>query len=80
MQVKVMAFGIAKDIFETNLLELDVQEQCSVQDLKNYIESTYPKFKALGSYMIAVNKEYALPDLILHSADEIAIIPPVSGG
>ena len=39
-----------------------------------------PFFRCLASYMVAVNNEYALPGDTIHERDEIAIIPPVSGG
>lgn len=34
----------------------------------------------LSSYLIAVNDEYAGSALAINEKDEIAIIPPVSGG
>jgi molybdopterin synthase sulfur carrier subunit len=34
----------------------------------------------LASYMIAVNSEYASEDDRINENDEIAVIPPVSGG
>ncbi|MBV8391417.1 MAG: MoaD/ThiS family protein, partial [Mucilaginibacter sp.] len=34
----------------------------------------------LRSYLLAVNNEYALPGDGIHERDEIAVIPPVSGG
>ena len=40
----------------------------------------YPKMKALSSMMVAVNNSYAPDDLELKEGDEIALIPPVSGG
>jgi molybdopterin converting factor small subunit len=30
--------------------------------------------------MLAVNQEYATPETVLKAGDEVAIIPPVSGG
>jgi molybdopterin synthase sulfur carrier subunit len=36
--------------------------------------------KTIRSFMIAVNGEYSDPEQVLSANDEIAVIPPVSGG
>jgi molybdopterin synthase sulfur carrier subunit len=40
----------------------------------------YPNLKGLKSLLIAVNNEYAEDSVELLESDEIALIPPVSGG
>ncbi|TWR31440.1 MoaD/ThiS family protein [Mucilaginibacter pallidiroseus] len=80
MDITLLAFGIAKDIFGASSVTVAVNEASPVSILKEKIELNYPKFKALKSYMVAVNNEYAADDLILSASDEVAIIPPVSGG
>jgi molybdopterin synthase sulfur carrier subunit len=80
MMIKVLAFGIAKDIFQNAFAEIDVETDLTVSDLKVVVEEKYPKLALLKSYMVAVNNEYAKDDQVLNSTDEIAIIPPVSGG
>lgn len=79
MKVKVLAFGIAKDIFGGASIEADINGSTTAT-LKHVLEATYPKLKQLASYMVAVNSEYAQEDTPLTERDEIAIIPPVSGG
>lgn len=80
MKLQVLAFGIAKEIFGTSALTIDIAEQASAYDLKLVLESNYPRLKQLASYLLAVNSAYADNDLVLTATDEIAIIPPVSGG
>ena len=79
MKVDLLLFGIAKDICATDRLT-HVFEGDSVASLKASLEKEYPKFLDLRSFVIAVNNEYATPDQKVSSSDEIAIIPPVSGG
>jgi len=43
-------------------------------------EKDFPALKKLGTYMIAVNNEYAGEQKTIKPTDEVAIIPPVSGG
>ncbi len=80
MKLKILAFGIAKDIFRTPEKLVQVNDGLNVGQLKNVLEQEFPELKKLKSYFIAVDEEYADDDQILNSIHEIAIIPPVSGG
>ena len=80
MSVRILAFGIVKDIFGSKMIEMPVDDGATVAQLKANLEKKYPQLAKLASYMIAVNNEYSLPDTHLKAHDEIAIIPPVSGG
>jgi molybdopterin converting factor subunit 1 len=75
----VKLFGIAKDIVGNSTLTIS-QEIISVDKLLMHLKSEYPEFEKLTSLLVAINDEYAAPDAEIKSADEIAIIPPVSGG
>ncbi len=80
MQIKILAFGIAREIvggFETTL---DLSEGATVADVKQLLTVQFPDFQKLASLKVAVNSEYAANDLALTPNDEIVIIPPVSGG
>jgi molybdopterin converting factor subunit 1 len=80
MKVSVLAFGIAKDIFGSPSVDLELPEPGTTGNLKQSLEQRYPRLKQLASYMVAVNNEYAQDECILNEHDEVAIIPPVSGG
>jgi len=80
MKIRVLAFGIAKDIFGGPWAEVELQNDSTVSNLQFALEQQYPKLKQLRSYLLAVNNEYALPGDGIHERDEIAVIPPVSGG
>lgn len=79
MTVNILAFGIAKEIFGKTAITIELAEPI-VAALKKALEEKYPGLKQLSSYMVAVNNEYAQADLTIAEKDEIAIIPPVSGG
>ena len=80
MKTTILAFGIVKEIFSSASKEMDLQDGITVAGFKNYLETAYPELKKLHSYLVAVNNEYADNDLVILAHDEIAIIPPVSGG
>lgn len=80
MKVNVLAFGIVKEIFGNSAIEVDINTTATVEELKIHLEEKYPRLKQLASYMVAVNNEYAQQEQLIEIKDEIAIIPPVSGG
>lgn len=77
MKIKVLAFGVAKDILGDSVVELQIDESCDVLMLKNLLKNNFSK---LPSFMIAVNSEYAQDDQKITDRDEVAIIPPTNGG
>jgi molybdopterin converting factor subunit 1 len=77
--ITVKLFGIAKDIIGSSTLNIE-HELGTVEDLLIYLKSEYPKFKELTSLLVAINDEYANNTAIINNEDEVALIPPVSGG
>ncbi|MFN0031835.1 MAG: MoaD/ThiS family protein [Flavobacteriales bacterium] len=80
MNIKLLAFGIATEILNGRSIELEVPETMSIGDLRNLLDKQYIRLRELKSYAIARNNIYALDDEIISQTDEIAILPPVSGG
>ncbi len=81
MIIKVLAFGITKDIFGASSAEVEVDDETvTVNSLKTLLQQRYPRLQKLSSYMIAVNNDYGSGEDVIHANDEIAVIPPVSGG
>jgi molybdopterin synthase catalytic subunit len=81
MQVRVLFFGMLKDLTGQTSATLDLLEGSTLADLRDHYEKTTPELKRLaGSLAMSVNQEYALPDVELKAGDEIALLPPVSGG
>ncbi|MEN9613467.1 MAG: hypothetical protein RLZZ628_4281 [Bacteroidota bacterium] len=78
--MKILAFGIAREIMGGATIEINLAENATVTDLKQLLANQYPRLNQLHSLLIAVNMEYAQPHQILQASDEIALIPPVSGG
>ena len=78
--MKVLAFVIVKEIFNNSTVDVDLTDGVTVEKLKTLLEKKYPRLNQLGSYMISVNNEYATMNYVIQKGDEVAIIPPVSGG
>ena len=80
MKVKIALFGITKEIVGKPELELTAPDEQSVAGLMDQLRDQYPALRELTSFAVAVNSDYAEDDYRLHERDEIALIPPVSGG
>lgn len=81
MRVRVLFFGILKDRVGKASDSLDLPEGASIRDLLAQYESRIPGWKeSLPSLALALNQQYASPDAKLKADDEIALLPPVSGG
>lgn len=78
--MRILSFGIAREIIGESELAMALAESITVSDLKAYLEETYPDFKTLPSYRVAINQTFAEDDDEIAAHDEVAIIPPVSGG
>ena len=76
---KIKAFGITKDLLGGREATIEVNRQ-TVGDLRAALNDRFPQLSELNSLFIAVNNDYAEEDILISASDEIALIPPVSGG
>ena len=80
MEIKILAFGIARDILGGTELKMSASENLTVGRLLELLKARYPAFSDLTSLAIAVNAEYANENQPIFAGDEVVIIPPVAGG
>ncbi len=81
MKVAVKHFALCYDLFGRRDQELELAEGACVRDALKLLEEEKPQLAELYDIIrISVNWEYGSPPPPLHDGDEIALIPPVSGG
>ncbi|HUV95963.1 MAG TPA: molybdenum cofactor biosynthesis protein MoaE [Acidobacteriaceae bacterium] len=81
MHVHVLLFGALKDLRAREKETVELPERATVEEFLRGFFAVAPQLeKYAGSLAIAVNREYALPSQVLREGDEIALLPPVSGG
>ncbi len=81
MKLRLLLFGPMAEAAGEDRLELHVQEAAAVGDVLAVLRKTRPELSAwLDTAAVAVNREYASADVRLGDGDEVALIPPVSGG
>lgn len=76
----VLLFGITRDLIGQSTVAVPVADGSRVGDLMRHLTDQYPSLANVKSILVAVNSEYADPDTLLSPSDEVALIPPVSGG
>jgi molybdopterin converting factor subunit 1 len=81
MRVRVLFFGMLKDLAGRSTDSVELPEGASVRDLLAHYEAKIPRLReSFHSIALAVNQHYAAPEAKLKADDEIALLPPVSGG
>jgi molybdopterin synthase catalytic subunit len=81
MKVNILFFGPARELtgFEREQVEIAPGE--TVGELQARYESRFPRLRGMsGSLLAAVNQEVAERSHVLQDGDEVAFLPPVSGG
>lgn len=80
MRVRVLVFGIVKEIVGESQLYIDLDGEVTAALVKEKLLILYPGLSGVATLAIAINGNYADPSTIIRLHDEIAMIPPVSGG
>ncbi|PYX79784.1 MAG: molybdopterin synthase [Acidobacteria bacterium] len=81
MRIRVLFFGLLKDLAGRANDCLDLPEGATVDELLKHYSVSIPHFKdLLPSVALSVNRQYAGPNVKLKADDEVALLPPVSGG
>ncbi len=81
MQIKVLYFATCADIVGNREQTIDLPPGSVLDDLIQAVISEHPRLAPVRqSAMISLNQEYANGDAALSDGDEVALIPPVSGG
>jgi len=79
MKLRLVSYGIAKDILASKEKEVEYEVK-NVKELKAKLYLDYPDLERLRSVAFAVKEEYQGDDFLLSENDEVVIIPPVAGG
>ena len=76
-------FASLKSIAEKEEDRLDIENPITIDQLSDIISETAPKMGEMireKKVLISVNQEMASIDTIIHDGDEVAFLPPFSGG
>ncbi|MGD9644768.1 MAG: MoaD/ThiS family protein [Pirellulales bacterium] len=81
MQVTVKLFAVARELAGCNELELALADGATVGDLRRRLVEVEPRLAAVVAHAhVAVDSQYATDGTPIAPGNELALIPPVSGG
>ena len=80
--LNIKLFGILREKMDSNNLLVSIYDtSISLKELRKYLEELYPSLGLNNiNFVFAVNKVICNEDMNVKTSDEIAIIPPISGG
>ena len=81
MQLRIKFFAALREILGTEEIRLDWSRGMTDQDVMNLLKQRFREIAPLLDHsLVAVNGEYTGPAHVLMPEDEVAALPPVSGG
>ncbi len=81
ISVNVLFLGPAQDFAGVDSCTFEIDEPATVESVRAVVIERYPSLHAaMPSIRLAVNQRFAKDDTVVSNGDEIALIPPVSGG
>jgi molybdopterin converting factor subunit 1 len=79
MKVTVKFFASVREVIGVRAETIEVADGASVGDVWKLYVAKFPRLEKMG-LGYAVNHEYSGPERVLKDGDDLALIPPVSGG
>jgi molybdopterin converting factor subunit 1 len=81
MTIRIKLFAAARERIARDEIEIDLPADATIADLKRAIETKFDALAPILPHALwAINAEYATDNTPIHEHDELALIPPVSGG
>ncbi len=81
MTLTVNLFAAIRDFVAADSVAVELPHAATVADLRREFATRFPQARALlARSAIAVNHDFAQDVVVLQPTDEVAVIPPVSGG
>jgi len=81
MKARVLLFARLRELAGTGETEVEVGEGLTAEEVFRLVQARFPRLAQTPvPVAFAVNAQYVGPDHPVRPGDEVAIIPPVSGG
>ena len=80
MLIKVRFFAGLREAAHTSTVDLKLEQGATVADALTHLQALFPQLTLHEGLAYAVNQTYSSTTTLLNPDDELALIPPVSGG
>ncbi len=78
--ITIKFYGPACDVAGSPSISMEIREGQTVEQVTHDLGERYPALRDARGVRLAVNRAYVPMDYALSDGDEVAVIPPVSGG
>jgi len=79
--LSIKLFASLKQVMTCDEIKINIDNKITVLQMKDILYETFPNLKKSNiPFFVAINHKYAIDSDIIGINDEIALIPPVSGG
>jgi len=79
--LSIKLFASLKQAMNSDKIMIDIDNEITISEMKKIVFETFPNLKKLNiPFFVAVNHKYAIDSVVIGTKDEVALIPPVSGG
>ena len=79
MKLNILLFGVLTEIAGESSIQVDTEKISDLNDLHNYLIKVYPGLED-KTFQYAVNQSVVSAGHPLYAGDEVALLPPFSGG
>lgn len=81
MKVEVLFFASCRETCGTSKIQVELEEEATTATLMRALLASYPDLaEGAAELKLAVNKKYITETTVLRDGDEVALLPPISGG
>jgi sulfur-carrier protein len=81
VNVRVQMFAVARQLSGRDAVQLELPIGVTLRDLRVALAAEVPALEQLMPHLLfAINADYASDETLITASDDIACIPPVSGG
>jgi molybdopterin converting factor subunit 1 len=78
--VTILYFAQVREVTKVKRETLELTKNTSIMELLSLIHIRHPKLRTVGDFNTSVNHKLVMADAILRDKDEVALLPPISGG
>jgi len=79
--LSIQLFASLRQAMNSDEIKIDIDKEITVLQMKTILFETFPNLKKSNiPFFVAVNHKYVTDSDVITTNDEIALIPPVSGG
>lgn len=81
VDVRVLFFAKSRELVGSSSSICSLPSSCTSEQLQSALLIAFPSLAALGgAFVLSLNEEYVEGAITLSQGDELAVIPPISGG